>query len=105
MAGKTDQDSKIAKSGVQAMAEAVALLRAERIAFRRPDKWTLKFGPWNYWPATQRLYRDGDEASLRDQGLSEIKSLIGSLRSKSATSGAPPHNEPPRVRELHLPDL
>jgi hypothetical protein len=92
MADKTDQDSKIARSGAQAMAEAIALLRTERITFRRPDKWTLKFGAWNYWPATQRLYRDGDETSLRNQGLPEIKSLIDSSRraTRPRTAVRPP---------------
>lgn len=79
MASKIDR-SMGAEASVRTMGEAIALLRAERVPFRQPDKWTLKFGAWNYWPATRRLYRDGDETSLRNQGLPEIKSLIDSLR-------------------------
>jgi hypothetical protein len=80
MARTMNQKSAGAEASVPAMDEAIALLRAERVPFRQSDRWTLKFGPWNYWPAAQRLYRDGDETSLRNQGLPEIKSLIDSLR-------------------------
>ena len=36
--------------------------------------------PYSYWPSTGKLYRDGDEHSLRDQGPAEITALLRSLK-------------------------
>jgi hypothetical protein len=60
----------------EAMAEAIALLKSENIALSQPDAWKLKFGRFNYWPGTCRLYRDGAECSMQDQGLMELKALF-----------------------------
>ena len=63
-----------------AMREAIALLKGEGVRFSQPDKYTLIFGPYSYWPGTGKLYRDGDEHSLREQGPAEITALLRSLK-------------------------
>jgi hypothetical protein len=70
------------KSDKNAMAEAIALLKSENIDFSQPDAWTLKFGRFNYWPGTRKLYRDGTECSLQDQGLTELKALLKSIKER-----------------------
>ena len=72
--------SSRAERHAAAMREAIALLKAEGVRFNQPDKYTLIFGPYSYWPGTGKLYRDGDEHSLRDQGPAEITALIRSLK-------------------------
>ena len=72
--------SSRAERRAAAMGEAIALLKAEGVRFSQPDKYTLMFGPYSYWPSTGKLYCDGDEHSLRDQGPAEITALLRSLK-------------------------
>ena len=72
--------SSRAERRAAAMGEAIAILKAEGVRFSQPDKYTLIFGPYSYWPSTGKLYRDGDERSLRDQGPAEITALLQSLK-------------------------
>ena len=72
--------SSRAERHAAAMGEAIAILKAEGVRFSQPDKYTLIFGPYSYWPSTGKLYRDGDERSLRDQGPAEITALLRSLK-------------------------
>jgi hypothetical protein len=85
----TTPQSKLSRSdkkGLQqtAMAEAIALLKSENIYFSQPDAWTLRFGRFNYWPGTRKLYRDGTERSLRDQGLPELQGLLKLIKERRA---------------------
>ena len=66
----------------KAMAEAIALLKSENIHFSQPDAWTIRFSRFNYWPGTRKLYRDGTECSLQDQGLTELKALLKSIKER-----------------------
>ena len=76
----TQAKSSRAERHAAAIREAIALLKAEGVRFSQPDKYTLTFGPYSYWPSTGKLYRDGDEHSLRDQGPAEITALLRSLK-------------------------
>ena len=68
-----------------AMREAIAIFKAEGVPFRQTDQWSLKFGPYNYWPGTGKLFRDGEEHALRDQGPAEITALLKALKALKAS--------------------
>jgi hypothetical protein len=77
---KSDRSKEKRERNEAAMREAIALLKSEGVRFVQPDKWTLQFGAYSYWPGTQRLYREDDESSLPNQGPSEITALVRSLK-------------------------
>jgi len=89
---KSDRAKEKRERNEAAMREAIALLKSEDVRFIQLDKWTLQFGPYSYWPGTQRLYREDDESSLPNQGPSEITALVRSLRRPA----------PPQVHRIEL---
>ena len=44
--------------------------------FTRPTDYQLKIGPFNFYPSTGTIHRDGDRQPHPDRGLAALKKLL-----------------------------
>ena len=75
----SDRSKRRLEKHDEAMRDTIALLTSLGVRFSQPDRYTLKFCGYSYWPGTKRLHRQDDESSSKLQGLDELDRLIRSL--------------------------
>jgi hypothetical protein len=85
---QSDRSKRRLEKHQEAMRDTIALLNSLGIRFSQPDRYTLQFCGYSYWPGTKRFYRDEDESSSKLQSLDELAKLIQPFKrlSKRPTS-------------------
>jgi hypothetical protein len=76
----SDRSKRRLEKHEEAMRDTIALLNSLGVRFNQPDRYTLKFCGYSYWPGTKRLHRQDDASSSKLQGLDELANLIQSFK-------------------------
>jgi hypothetical protein len=77
---QSDRSKRRLEKHEEDMRAAKALLESLGVRFSQPDRYTLKFCGYSYWPGTKRLHRQDDASSSKLQGLDELTKLIQSFK-------------------------